>query len=145
MLRTFCPNKRAIQQLQSRRMAKGPTSPLHAPTTPMTMFTGHTKGTTASESQIALNNFKKGTKRDAQLFPSSRMTSTMMLSRDLSWQPPKHKDYLMLLTQILIQMMEINVRSNSFWKNNHLCILSWLLLSKLAKEENWTSSLKEMQ
>ena len=35
----------------------------------MTTFTGHSKGTTASESQIPLNNFKKGTKRDASAFP----------------------------------------------------------------------------
>ena len=40
------------------RMTSGPTSP------PMTTFTGHPKETTASESQVALNNFKKGTKRD---------------------------------------------------------------------------------
>ena len=51
------------------RIASGPTSPRPGPTTPMTTFTGHTKGTTASESQVALNNFKKGTKRDASAFP----------------------------------------------------------------------------
>ena len=98
------------------RMIKGPTSPLPAPTTPMITFTGHSKGATASESQIACNHFKKGTKKNAALFPFSRMTSTMILSRDVSWQPSKHKDSLMLLIQILIQMMEINMRSNSFWK-----------------------------
>ena len=41
------------------------------------------------------------------------MTSTMILSRDLSWQPSKHKDYLMLLIQILILMMEI-IREATF-------------------------------
>ena len=35
----------------------------------MTTFIGHTKGSTASESQISLNNFKKGPKRDASAFP----------------------------------------------------------------------------
>ena len=35
----------------------------------MTTITGHTEGTTASESQVALNNFKKGTKRYASVFP----------------------------------------------------------------------------
>ena len=50
-------------------MAGGPKSPLPGPTTPMTTFIGHTKGTTASEPQISLNNFKKGTKRDVSAFP----------------------------------------------------------------------------
>ena len=35
----------------------------------MTTFTGHTKGSIASESQVLLNNFKKGTKRDASAYP----------------------------------------------------------------------------
>ena len=38
------------------RLSSMPTSPLPGPTTPMTTFAGHTKGSTASESQIALNN-----------------------------------------------------------------------------------------
>ena len=37
--------------------------------TPMTTFTGHTKPTATSESQTALNNFKRGTKRDASAYP----------------------------------------------------------------------------
>ena len=48
-------------------ITSGPTSPPPGPTTPMTTFTCHTKGTKASESQVALNNFKKGT--DASAFP----------------------------------------------------------------------------
>ena len=42
---------------------------LYAPTTPMTTFTGHTKGTTTSESQVTLNNLKKSTKRDVSAIP----------------------------------------------------------------------------
>ena len=37
--------------------------------TPMTTFAGHTKPPVLSESQIALNNFKRGTKRDASAYP----------------------------------------------------------------------------
>ena len=64
-----------IEQLDNFRqedmisMARGPKYPLPCPTTPMTTFIGHTKGTTASEPQISLKNFKKGTKRDASAFP----------------------------------------------------------------------------
>ena len=39
------------------------------PPKPMTTFSGYTKPTTMSESQTALNNFKKGTKRDASVYP----------------------------------------------------------------------------
>ena len=39
------------------------------PTTLMTTFTGHPKGSMASESQVALYNFRKGTKRDASAYP----------------------------------------------------------------------------
>ena len=35
----------------------------------ITTFSGHTKGSMASESQVFLNNFKKGIKRDASAYP----------------------------------------------------------------------------
>ena len=67
------------------KMTSGPTSPPPDPTTAMTTFTGHTKGTTASESQIALTTTSKRVhNRDHQHFPSLRMISTMIPSRDLS-------------------------------------------------------------
>ena len=59
-------------------MTSGPTSPPPGPTTSMTTFTGHTKGTTASESS---RRVQKGMYEPV---PSSRRISTMMLSRDLS-------------------------------------------------------------
>ena len=51
------------------KMSSVPTSPPPGPTTPMTSFTGHTKGSATSESQITLNDFNRGTKRDASAFP----------------------------------------------------------------------------
>ena len=39
------------------------------PYTPMTPFTEHTKSSATSETQTALNNFKRGTKRDASAYP----------------------------------------------------------------------------
>ena len=41
------------------------------------------------------------------------MISTTTHSRDLSWQPSRHKDFMMLLIQISILMMVINMTSNS--------------------------------
>ena len=58
-----------VRQEDMIRMTSGPTSSPPGPTTPMTTSTGHTKGTTASESQVVLNNFKKGTKRGSSAFP----------------------------------------------------------------------------
>ena len=52
--------------------------------TPMTTFTGHTKPTATSESQTALNNFKRGRKGMLQPIPSSRMTFTMIHFKDHS-------------------------------------------------------------
>ena len=39
------------------------------PHTSMTTFTGHMKSSATSESLTALNNFKRGTKRDASAYP----------------------------------------------------------------------------
>ena len=41
----------------------------HEPHKPMSSFSGEFKHQTPSESQTALNNFKKGTKRDASVYP----------------------------------------------------------------------------
>ena len=50
-----------------RMMGKSSSSP-PGPTTPMTTLSGYTKGTITSESQTALNNDKKGTKRDVSAY-----------------------------------------------------------------------------
>ena len=63
-------------------MTSGQTSP--DPTTPMTTFTGHTKGSIASDTHVALNDFKKGTKMDASAYTIFKNDLTMTLSRDLS-------------------------------------------------------------
>ena len=52
------------------RMMEKPSSPPPAPTTPVTTLSGYTKGTVTSESQVALNKFRKGTKRDASAYPN---------------------------------------------------------------------------
>ena len=62
-----------------------PKSPPLEATTPMTTFSGHTKGSIASESKVSLNNFKKGSKLDGSAYPVLRMTSTTIPFRDLSW------------------------------------------------------------
>ena len=51
------------------RLTSGPTSSPPEPTTPMITFTGQTKGSATSQSQVVLKNFKKGIKRDASAYP----------------------------------------------------------------------------
>ena len=48
----------------------------HEPSKLKTSFSGEFKHQTTSESQTALNNFKKGTKRDASVYPIDRIPST---------------------------------------------------------------------
>ena len=58
-----------FRQADMIRMMGKTSSPPPGPTTPMTTLSGYTKGNITSESQAALNNFKKGTKRDASVYP----------------------------------------------------------------------------
>ena len=117
------------------RMTRGPTSPPPGPTTPMTTLTGHTKGNTASESQVSLNNFKKGTKRDASVFPIFKNDLYYDTFQICFLATIKGLGLCDVADPDLILMMKINIRSTSFLKNNLLCILSWLLLSKLKGRE----------
>ena len=52
-----------------KRVYHTPAPSHNEPHTAMTTYTGHTKSSVLSESQNALNNFKKGTKRDASAYP----------------------------------------------------------------------------
>ena len=58
----------------------------HEPSKLKTSFPGEFKHQTTSESQTALNNFKKGPRGMPQSIPYSRMTSTMILFKGHSWQ-----------------------------------------------------------
>ena len=54
-----------FRQADMIRMMGKTSSPPSGSTRPMTTLSGYAKGTVTSESQAALNDFKKGTKRDA--------------------------------------------------------------------------------
>ena len=107
---------RQAKMIRMNDMSKSP--PLEA-TTHMTTFSGHTKRSMASESQIVLNNLKMVQKGMHQHTPSSRVTSTMIPFRNRPWQSSKHKDSLLI--QTLTLMMEINMTSSSL-KEKLLCV-----------------------
>ena len=90
--------------------------------TPMTTFTGHTKSSAISESQTALDNFKRGTKRNASAFP--------IFKNDLYYDTFQ-RSFLATLIMILIIM-----NKNYSKKNNCLYILYWLLLFRHTSGEN---------
>ena len=57
-----------FRHLDTKSFSSSP-SPHHEPSKLKTSFQGEFKHQTTSESQTALNNFKKGTKRDASVYP----------------------------------------------------------------------------
>ena len=77
--------------------------------------------------------------------PSSRMTFTMIHFSDHSLQLSKHKDSMMLLTQIILLEIMIIMNKNYSKKNNLLFILYWLLLFRQTRGENLSKNLMEMQ
>ena len=83
------------QAAMIRIMGKSSSSP-PGPTTPMTTLSADAKGTITSESQAALNNFKKRPREMHQHIPFLRMTSSMTPSRDPSWLLSKPKVFMML-------------------------------------------------
>ena len=93
------------------------------PTTPMTTYTGHTKGSIAFESQVALNNFKKGTKRDVSACPIFKNNLYYNTFQRSFWPTSKHKDFMRFLTLTLTMMMEIHMINKSLMTKNLLCIL----------------------
>ena len=97
-------------------------TPLEA-TTPMTTFSGHIKGSIASESHSALNNFRRGTRRDASAYP---------IFKNGLYYNNFQRSFLAIIKahgldevadQTLTLTMEINMTSNSSKKNNPLHIL----------------------
>ena len=98
------------------------------PYTPMTTSTGHTKPTAISESQTALNNFKRGTKRDASAFP--------IFKNDLCFDTFQRSFLAIIKAQGLYDVADPDYdlgdgdhyEQELFQENNPLFILCWLLL-----------------
>ena len=115
------------------------------PHPPMTTFTGHTKSNATSESQTVLNNFKRGTKRDASAYP--------ILKNDLIYDTFQRSFLAIMKAQGLYDGANPDFDPDDgdhyeqelFEENNYLFILYWLLLFRQTRGENWSRNLKEMQ
>ena len=116
-----------FRRLETQSFSSSPLSH-HEPSKSKTSFQGEFKHQTTSESQTALNNFKKETSKGMpQSIPYSRLTSTMIHFRGHSWQISRHKASMMLLTLIMILRLVISMNKNFSRGNSPLYILFWLL------------------
>ena len=102
----------------------------------MTTFSGYTKGTVTSESQPVLNDFKKGTKRDASAYP--------IFKNDLYYETFQRSFLATIKAQALYDVADPDFDpydgdqndQQLFQENSLLYILYWFLLSRQIKEEN---------
>ena len=116
----------------------------HEPQQLKTSFSGESKHSTQSESQTALNNFKKGTKRDASVYP--------IFKNDKYYDTFQRSFLANLKAQGLYDVADpdhdpesgdIYEKENSK-ESSPLYILFWLLHFKQKRGENWSNNLKEM-
>ena len=116
----------------------------HEPQQHMTSFPSELKQPTHSESKIALNNFKKGTKRDASVYP--------IFKNDKYYVTFQRSFLANLKAQGLYDVADPDYDPESgdiyeqelFQGNSPLYILFWLLHSKQKRGENWSKNLKGM-
>ena len=117
----------------------------HEPQQHMTSFPSELKQPTQSESKIALNNFKKGTKRDASVYP--------IFKNDKYYDTFQRSFLANLKAQGLYDVADpdydpesgISMNKNFFKASSPLYILFWLLHYKQKRGENWSKNLKGMQ
>ena len=116
---------------QSHADSKPPPDGSH---TSMTTFTGHTKLPPPSESQIALNNFKRGTKRDASAY--------LIFKNDLYYDIFQRSFLAITKAQGLYDVANPDFEPDDgdqyaqelFQENNLLFTLYWLLLFRQKRE-----------
>ena len=109
-----------------------------------TSFPGEFKHQTTSESQTALNNIKKGTKRDASFYPIFKNDKYYDTFQRSFLANLKAQGLYLLLTLIMTLRMVTSMKRNFSKESSPLYILFWLLHFKKKRGENWSKNLKEM-
>ena len=132
-----------FRYIDTQSLSTSPPS-YHEPQQLMTSFPSAFKNTTHSESKTALANFKKGTKRDASVYPIFKNDKYYDTFQRSFLAFSKHKALMMLLTLIMILRVVISMKRNFSMENSHVYFLFWLLHFKQKREENWSRNLKEM-
>ena len=116
----------------------------HEPSKLKASFSGDPKHQTQSESQTALNNFKKGTKRDASVYP--------IFKNDKYYDTFQRSFLANLKAQGLYDVADPDhdpesgdIYEKKLFQGKQSFVYSiWLLHSKQKKGENWSRNLKEM-
>ena len=114
----------------------------------MTSFPSELKQSTQSESKIALNNFKKGTKRDASVYPifkNDKYYSYDTFQRSFLANLKAQDLYDVADPDYDPESGDLSMNMNFFKESSPLYILFWLLHSKQKRGENWSKNLKGMQ
>ena len=124
-----------FRHLDTQSFSSSPSSH-HEPSKFKTSFQGEFKQQTTSESQTALNNFKKGTKRDASVYP--------IFKNDKYYDTFQRSFLANLKAQGLYDVADPDhdpesgdiYKQELFKGNSPLYILFWLLPSKQKRGEN---------
>ena len=122
------------------RMMGKTSSPPPGTTTPMTTLSGYTKGTVTSESQAALNIFKKHTKRDASAY--------YIFKNDLYYDTFQRSFLATIKAQGLYGVADPDFDpyhgdqydQQLFEEKQSLYILYWLMFSRQKREGNYIIS-----
>ena len=119
-----------FRQADMIRMMGKTSSPPHGPTTPMTTLSQDTKVTVTSESQVALNNFNKGKKRDASGYPIYK--NDLYYDTFPSWLllPSKPKVFMMLLTTTNNNNLKVYYLSQGKHESSRIVSIGHILIDQ---------------
>ena len=113
----------------------------HEPSKLKTSFSGESKHQTPSESQTALNNFKKGTKRDASVYPIFKNHKYYDAFQRSFLANLKAQGLYDVADPDLDLRMVTSMKRNFSKESSPLYILFWLLHFKQKRGENWSKNL----
>ena len=124
-----------FRHLDTQSFSSSPLSH-HEPSKFKTSFHGEFKHQTTSESQTALNNFKKGTKRDASVYPIFKNDKYYDTFQRSFLANLKAQGLYDVVDLIMILRVVISMNKNFSRGNSPLYILFWLLPYKQKSGEN---------
>ena len=108
----------------------------HEPYKLKTSFSGESKHQTPSESQTALNNFKKGTKRDDSVYPIFKNDKYYDTFQRSFFANLKAQGLYDVAEPIMTLRMVTSMKRNFSKESSPLYILFWLLPFKQKRGEN---------
>ena len=124
-----------FRHLDTQSFSSSPSSH-HEPSKLKTSFQGELKHQTTSESQTALNNFKKGAKRDASVYPIFKNDKYYDTFQRSFLANLKAQGLYDVADPIMILRVVTSMKKNFSKESSPLYILFWLLPFKQKRGEN---------